>query len=119
MGQQATRNFFVILLLLLATGCASVAYNKFERPPLQLRADQAGVGVGMDLFDWKTAMEHPWGTLIAFLTDTATITLVVEKLYEWYKNKYGGDTAVSYSPSPTTVVNIYGDGTVYNGKKGR
>ena len=114
----------LFLIVLTATGCASVATNRYlqhQRNPVAVGATENGVTVAVDLFSLDVVRAHPWATAGAALVDAAAIfgTYHVAEKQGWVGSRSGGGgngtttttTHTQTSESGDNIrIDIHGDG---------
>ena len=118
----------LFVIVLTATGCASVATNRYlqhQRNPVAVGATENGVTVAVDLFSLDVVRAHPWATAGAALVDAAAIfgTYHVAEKQGWVGSRSGGGgngtttttTHTQTSESGDNIrIDIRGDGNTVN-----
>ena len=107
------------VIILTATGCASVATNRYlqhQRNPVAVGATENGVTVAVDLFSLDVVRAHPWATAGAALADAAAVfgTYHIAEKQGWVGRRSSGAPATAPHTQTTDSgdnirIQIHGD----------
>ena len=115
-----------LALVLVSTGCASVATNRYlqgQQNPVAIGATESGVTIAVDLFSLDVVRAHPWATAGAALVDVAAVfgTYHVAEKQGWVGSRSGGGSkggtkTITYTQTSesgdNTRIDIRGDGNI-------